>query len=69
MGYARLPLRRRDGAKEGFGLRVASGALAGCTAWSTIYPIDVLRWLQPYVSQAAALCIPGCNPMYPRLQP
>ena len=21
--------------------------------------------LQPYVSQAATLCIPGCNPMYP----
>ena len=46
LGYALLPLRRRDGAKEGFGLRVASGALAGCTAWSTIYPIDVLR-LEP----------------------
>ena len=25
--------------------------------------------LQPYVSQAATLCIPGCNPMYPRPQP
>ena len=22
--------------------------------------------LQPYVSQAATLCIAGCNPMYPR---
>ena len=22
--------------------------------------------LQPYVSQAATLCIPGCNPLYPR---
>ena len=21
--------------------------------------------LQPYVSRAATLCIPGCNPMYP----
>ena len=28
-----------------------------------------LASLQPYVSQAATLCIPGCNPMYPRLQP
>ena len=25
--------------------------------------------LQPYVSQAATVCIPGCNRMYPRLQP
>ena len=44
LGYLLLQPRRRDGAKEGFGLRVASGALAGCTAWSTIYPIDVLRF-------------------------
>ena len=25
--------------------------------------------LQPYVSRAATVCIPGCNPMYPGLQP
>ena len=25
--------------------------------------------LQQYVSQSATLCIPGCNPMYPGLQP
>ena len=25
--------------------------------------------LQPYVSEAATLCIPGCNPMCQRLQP
>jgi len=44
---AKRQLRRHDGATESFGLRVASGALAGCTAWSTIYPIDVLR-SEPY---------------------
>ena len=25
--------------------------------------------LHPYVPQAATLCGPGCNPMWPRLQP
>ena len=31
---------------------------------------DVIRQrLQPYVSQAATLRIPGCNPTHPRLQP
>ena len=40
---AKRQLRRDERARESFGLRVASGALAGCTAWTSIYPIDVLR--------------------------
>ena len=39
---AKRALRSEDGT-ESVGLRVASGALAGCTAWTTIYPVDVLR--------------------------
>ena len=40
--FAKRALRRDDGA-EPVGVRVLAGAAAGCTAWSSIYPVDVLR--------------------------
>ena len=35
-------LRGEDGS-ESVSLRVMAGALAGCTAWTSIYPVDLLR--------------------------
>ena len=35
--------QRADDGRESIGCRIAAGAMAGCTAWSSIYPVDVLR--------------------------
>lgn len=40
---AKRGLARPGEASEPLERRVAAGALAGCTAWSSIYPVDVLR--------------------------
>ena len=66
-----LPRRRGAGGGEAPWAAAVAGRAVGCCRWrgrSLCQPARGYSRMSQH-SQAATLCIPGCNPMYPRLQP